>query len=133
MNISRFLQMPQPPVSSMPSINESNEIIQDKNITNINGKTQKNHTVTTIDKDGNEIIENLQQNPYESSKSLGQTTIQQLKDIIADLKKIIKTENILDHEDQIRPFETDALSAYKQKPFLVLFPENTEEVSQILK
>ena len=34
--------------------------------------------------------------------------------IISDLKKIVKTENVLDHEDQIRPFETDALSAYKQ-------------------
>ena len=37
-------------------------------------------------------------------------------DVVANLKKIIKTENILDHEDQTRPFETDALSAYKQKP-----------------
>ena len=53
-------------------------------------------------------------------------------DVVADLKKIIKAENILDHEDQIRPFETDALSAYKQKPLVVVFPENTEEVSKIL-
>ena len=54
-------------------------------------------------------------------------------DVIADLKKIVKTENILDHEDETRPFETDALSAYKQKPMVVIFPENTEEVSKILK
>ena len=53
-------------------------------------------------------------------------------DIVVDLKKIIKAENILDHEDQIRPFETDALSAYKQKPLVVVFPENTKEVSKIL-
>ena len=31
--------------------------------------------------------------------------------VIQKLKKIIKVENVLDHEDQIRPFETDALSA----------------------
>ena len=49
-------------------------------------------------------------------------------DVIADLKKIIKAENILYHEDETRPFETDALSAYKQKPMVVIFPENTEEV-----
>ena len=54
------------------------------------------------------------------------------KDIISDLKKIIKTENILYHEDEIRPYETDALSAYKQKPLLVVFPENTKEVSKVL-
>ena len=53
-------------------------------------------------------------------------------DIVADLKKIIKAENILDHEDQIRPFETDALTAYKQKALAVVFPENTKEVSKIL-
>ena len=53
-------------------------------------------------------------------------------DVIADLKKIAKAENILDHEDLTRPFETDALSAYKQKPLAVVFPENTKEVSKIL-
>jgi len=54
-------------------------------------------------------------------------------DIVSNLKKIIKEENILDHEDQLRPFETDALSAYKKKPLIVVFPENTEEVSAVLK
>ncbi len=54
------------------------------------------------------------------------------EEVIAHLKKIIKIENILDHEDEIRPFETDALSAYKQKPLVVVFPENTKEVSDIL-
>ena len=53
-------------------------------------------------------------------------------EVVASLKKIIKAENILDHEDQIRPFETDALSAYKQKPLVVVFPENTNEVSKVL-
>jgi len=52
--------------------------------------------------------------------------------IVEDLKKIIKSENVLDHSDQIRPYETDALSAYKQKPLLVVLPENTKEVSEIL-
>ena len=52
--------------------------------------------------------------------------------VVENLKKIVKKENILDHEDQVRPFETDALSAYKQKPLLVVFPENTKEVSKIL-
>ena len=53
--------------------------------------------------------------------------------VVNSLKKIIKAENVLDHEDQLRPFETDALSAYKQKPLAVVFPENTQEVSKILE
>tara|TARA_B100000029_G_scaffold53315_1_gene48418 strand:- start:19 stop:1515 length:1497 start_codon:yes stop_codon:yes gene_type:complete len=52
--------------------------------------------------------------------------------ITSSLKKIINPQNVLDHEDEIRPFETDALSAYKQKPLVVVFPENTEEVSKVL-
>ena len=53
--------------------------------------------------------------------------------IIRKLKKIIKSENVLDHNDEIKPYETDALSAYKQKPLVVVLPENTIEVSKILK
>ncbi len=53
-------------------------------------------------------------------------------EIVTNLRKFLKKENVLDHEDQIRPFETDALSAYKQKPLVVVFPENTQEVSKIL-
>ena len=47
-------------------------------------------------------------------------------EIVKNLKKIINPENVLDHEDQITPFETDALTAYKQKPLIVVFPENTQ-------
>ena len=53
--------------------------------------------------------------------------------ITSDIKKIINKENVLSHEDQIRPYETDALTAYRQTPLLVALPENTKEVSEILK
>jgi len=53
-------------------------------------------------------------------------------EVVSELKKIIKDENVLHHQDETRPFETDGLSAYKQKPLIVVFPENTKEVSKIL-
>ena len=53
--------------------------------------------------------------------------------IIADLRKIINRDNILSHEDEIRPYETDALAAYKQKPLLVVLPETVNQVSEVLK
>jgi len=59
--------------------------------------------------------------------------IEKKADVVANLKKIVKDENILDHQDQLRPFETDALSAYKQRPLIVVFPENTKQVSKILE
>ena len=52
--------------------------------------------------------------------------------IVRKLKKIINPKNVIDHEDELKPFETDGLSAYKQKPLIVVFPENTHEVSKIL-
>ena len=58
--------------------------------------------------------------------------ISRKKEIVANFKKIIRADNVLDHEDQTRPFETDALTAYKQKPLAVVFPENANEVSKIL-
>ena len=53
--------------------------------------------------------------------------------IVSDIGKIIKQENILSHDDEIKPYETDALSAYKQAPLLVALPETVDEVSEILK
>ena len=62
-----------------------------------------------------------------------QSTILNRDKIVSKLKRIIKPENVLDHNDEIKPYETDALSVYKQKPLVVALPENTQEVSKILK
>ena len=53
--------------------------------------------------------------------------------IISDISKIIRQENILFDNDEIKPYETDALAAYKQTPLLVVLPETVTEVSKILK
>ena len=39
--------------------------------------------------------------------------------IVSDIGKIIKKDNILSHQDEIRPYETDALAAYRQAPLVV--------------
>ncbi len=64
---------------------------------------------------------------------IDKSTILNRNKIVSNLKKIIKSENVLDHHDEIKPYETDALSAYKQKPLVVVLPENVQEVSKILK
>ena len=53
--------------------------------------------------------------------------------IVSDISKIVKEENILSHNDEIKPYETDALAAYKQTPLVVVLPETVEEVSAVLK
>ena len=39
---------------------------------------------------------------------------------------------MIDDPDALRPYETDALTAYGQPPLLVVLPETTQQVSQIL-
>ena len=53
--------------------------------------------------------------------------------IVSDIGKILKQENILSHDDEVKPYETDALAAYKQTPLIVVLPETVEEVSAVLK
>ena len=53
--------------------------------------------------------------------------------IVTDISKIIKRDNILSHDDETKPYETDALAAYKQAPLVVVLPETVEQVSKILK
>ena len=60
-------------------------------------------------------------------------TVQNREKIIFDISKILSKTNILTHDDEIRPYETDALTAYRQKPLLVVLPETVEQVSKVLK
>ena len=53
--------------------------------------------------------------------------------IASDLCGIINSKNVLSNPDELRPFETDGLTAYRQMPLIVVMPETVEEVSQILK
>jgi len=64
---------------------------------------------------------------------IDQSIIERKKNIFNKLKKLTARENFLSHEAEIKPYETDALAAYKQTPLGVILPESTEEVSNILK
>jgi glycolate oxidase len=64
---------------------------------------------------------------------IDKSIIEKKEYIFGELRKLTNTENVLSHADEIKPYETDALTPYKQIPLLVVMPENTEEVRRILK
>ena len=64
---------------------------------------------------------------------IDKNTVQKKDFIVSKLRKITSADNVLSHVQELRPYETDALAAYKQTPLTVVLPENTEEVSKILK
>ena len=64
---------------------------------------------------------------------IDKNTVKRKDFIVSQLKKFTNQDNVLSHSQEIKPYETDALAAYKQTPLVVVLPENTEEVSKILK
>ena len=52
--------------------------------------------------------------------------------IVKDIANFISRKNILSEIEELKPYETDGLSAYKQTPMLVVLPENTDQVSKVL-
>ena len=58
--------------------------------------------------------------------------LQNRRQIVADLKSLVPVAKIIADDAGKRTFETDALTAYKQLPLLVILPTTTEEVSTIL-
>ncbi len=53
-------------------------------------------------------------------------------EIAAALRRIVPHEAVIDSAIQMRPYESDGLTAYKQMPMLVVLPQTTAQVSEIL-
>ena len=53
-------------------------------------------------------------------------------DIIAALRKIVPVEGVIAEEEELRVYECDGLTAYRQLPMIVVLPETTEQVSRVL-
>ncbi|WP_029005952.1 FAD-linked oxidase C-terminal domain-containing protein [Azorhizobium doebereinerae] len=55
------------------------------------------------------------------------------EEIIAALRAIVPGEGVIAQEREMRPYESDALTAYKQLPLVVVLPSTTEQVAQVLR
>ncbi|MGB0669951.1 MAG: FAD-linked oxidase C-terminal domain-containing protein [Rhodospirillales bacterium] len=54
-------------------------------------------------------------------------------DFVRALRAIVPGEGVIVDEDELRAYETDALTAYRQLPLIVVLPETTEQVAAVLK
>jgi glycolate oxidase len=61
-----------------------------------------------------------------------QAVLARRAEIVAALQTIVPGEGVIAHEREMRPYESDGLTAYRQLPFVVVLPETTEQVSQVL-
>ena len=53
--------------------------------------------------------------------------------LVAKLKTILPAANVLSVDEDMKPYETDGLSVYRQIPLIVALPETEEQVQQVLK
>ncbi len=54
------------------------------------------------------------------------------KAIVKALRTIVPGEGVIATEREMRPFESDGLTAYRQLPLVVVLPETTKQVSEVL-
>ncbi|HWW48822.1 MAG TPA: FAD-linked oxidase C-terminal domain-containing protein [Xanthobacteraceae bacterium] len=62
-----------------------------------------------------------------------QAILNRRDEIIAALQKIVPGEGVISSEKEMKPYESDGLNAYRQPPMVVVLPETTEQVSQVLR
>jgi glycolate oxidase len=53
--------------------------------------------------------------------------------IVAALRQIVPGEGVIAHEREMRAFESDGLTAYRQMPLVVVLPETTAQVAEVLR
>lgn len=59
-------------------------------------------------------------------------TIARRGEIASALRAIVPGEGVIVDEHELRPYESDGLTAYRQPPLLAVLPETTEQVSNVL-
>jgi len=61
------------------------------------------------------------------------TVLARRAEIVAAMRTIVPGEGVIDDIDALRPYESDALTAYRQIPLVVVLPETLEQVAAILR
>ena len=54
-------------------------------------------------------------------------------ELVGALRDFLPADAVLEQEEQVRPYECDGLSAYRQLPLLVVLPRTVAEVQRILR
>jgi len=61
------------------------------------------------------------------------SVMERREEIAAALRGIVPGEGVITATDEMRVYETDGLSVYRQLPMIVVLPETTEQVAAILR
>src|SRR5688572_3883023 len=62
-----------------------------------------------------------------------QAVLARREQIVRALREIVPGEGVIAAEHEMRPYESDGLTAYRQLPMVVVLPETVDQVSRILR
>jgi glycolate oxidase len=62
-----------------------------------------------------------------------QAVLARREQIVRALREIVPGEGVIAAEREMRPYESDGLTAYRQLPMVVVLPETTDQVARILR
>src|SRR5437667_9239272 len=62
-----------------------------------------------------------------------QTVLARRERIVAALRDIVPGEGVIASEPEMRPYESDGLTAYRQLPMVVVLPSTTDQAAQVLR
>lgn len=60
-------------------------------------------------------------------------TLARRDEIVAAMRAIVPGEGVIDDVDSLRPYESDALTAYRQVPLVVVLPDTLDQVVAVLR
>ena len=61
-----------------------------------------------------------------------QAVLDRRESIVAALRTLVPDEGVISEAAELRPYESDGLTAYRQPPMVVVLPETVEQVSAVL-
>ncbi|MCO5063332.1 MAG: FAD-binding protein [Rhizobiaceae bacterium] len=62
-----------------------------------------------------------------------EATLARRAEIVAAMRAIVPGEGVVETVNEMRAFETDALTAYRQLPLVVVLPETVDQVARVLR
>ena len=54
-------------------------------------------------------------------------------EIVQALRRLVPGEGVIDHEKELRAFESDGLTAYRQPPMVAVLPQTTAQVVEVMR
>src|SRR6202163_2018706 len=65
--------------------------------------------------------------------ALDNAVLKRRREIVRALRAIVPGEGVIDTEREMRPYESDGLTAYRQMPMVVVLPDTTGQVARVLR